>query len=99
MVRCNARCFCSNAEFATRWLRLSELIDVAIINHVPRTFNEQFRSVADPATIGVKRTTLGDRERLANFDCGQVAQVVERSPEKAGVGGSTPSLATTFSIT
>jgi hypothetical protein len=24
--------------------------------------------------------------------------VVERSPEKAGVGGSTPSLATTFSI-
>ena len=27
--------------------------------------------------------------------CGQVAQVVERSPEKAGVGGSTPSLATT----
>jgi hypothetical protein len=25
--------------------------------------------------------------------------VVERSPEKAGVGGSTPSLATTFSIT
>ena len=26
---------------------------------------------------------------------GQVAQVVERSPEKAGVGGSTPSLATT----
>jgi hypothetical protein len=27
---------------------------------------------------------------------GQVAQVVERSPEKAGVGGSTPSLATMF---
>src|SRR5437763_13286135 len=30
---------------------------------------------------------------------GQVAQVVERSPEKAGVGGSTPSLATTFQRT
>src|SRR5215469_12912662 len=30
---------------------------------------------------------------------GQVAQVVERSPEKAGVGGSTPSLATMFSFT
>ena len=29
---------------------------------------------------------------------GQVAQVVERSPEKAGVGGSTPSLATMLSI-
>ena len=30
---------------------------------------------------------------------GQVAQSVERSPEKAGVGGSIPSLATTKSIT
>ena len=30
----------------------------------------------------------------AVFKRGQVAQVVERSPEKAGVGGSTPSLAT-----
>ena len=29
---------------------------------------------------------------------GQVAQLVERSPEKAGVGGSSPSLATTPSI-
>jgi hypothetical protein len=29
---------------------------------------------------------------------GQVAQVVERSPEKAGVGGSTPSLATISSV-
>src|SRR5271166_646006 len=28
---------------------------------------------------------------------GQVAQLVERSPEKAGVGGSTPSLATIIS--
>ena len=27
---------------------------------------------------------------------GQVAQLVERSPEKAGVGGSIPSLATSF---
>ena len=30
---------------------------------------------------------------------GQVAQSVERSPEKAGVGGSIPSLATMFSTT
>ena len=30
---------------------------------------------------------------------GQVAQLVERSPEKAGVGGSIPSLATNFSKT
>ena len=28
------------------------------------------------------------------FTKGQVAQLVERSPEKAGVGGSIPSLAT-----
>ena len=30
---------------------------------------------------------------------GQIAQLVERSPEKAGVGGSIPSLATILSIT
>ena len=29
---------------------------------------------------------------------GQVAQLVERSPEKAGVGGSIPSLATTLNF-
>ena len=29
-----------------------------------------------------------------SFVSGQVAQLVERSPEKAGVGGSIPSLAT-----
>ena len=29
---------------------------------------------------------------------GQVAQLVERSPEKAGVGGSIPSLATTLTL-
>ena len=41
------------------------------------------------------------RSRLRSFACvvvtlGQVAQLVERSPEKAGVGGSIPSLATIF---
>ena len=29
----------------------------------------------------------------------QAVRAIEASPEKAGVGGSTPSLATTFSIT
>ena len=33
-------------------------------------------------------------EDLIAFPPGQVAQLVERSPEKAGVGGSIPSLAT-----
>jgi hypothetical protein len=38
---------------------------------------------------------------MRRFDAvpGQVAQLVERSPEKAGVGGSIPSLATILSIT
>jgi hypothetical protein len=38
-----------------------------------------------------------ERTIEAEWKCGQVAQVVERSPEKAGVGGSTPSLATIIS--
>jgi hypothetical protein len=39
------------------------------------------------------------RPDLLNSDIpGQVAQLVERSPEKAGVGGSIPSLATTLII-
>jgi hypothetical protein len=38
------------------------------------------------------------RASASNPGSGQVAQVVERSPEKAGVGGSTPSLATMFSM-
>ena len=36
------------------------------------------------------------RFAIIRFPFGQVAQSVERSPEKAGVGGSIPSLATTF---
>ena len=35
-----------------------------------------------------------ETQQPSNHGNGQVAQVVERSPEKAGVGGSTPSLAT-----
>ena len=54
---------------------------------------EQFRSIANPETISVKRTVPAARGAQVS-KCGQVAQVVERSPEKAGVGGSTPSLAT-----
>ena len=44
-----------------------------------------FKLNADPdVTMGTRQETHG-----------QVAQLVERSPEKAGVGGSSPSLATT----
>jgi hypothetical protein len=36
----------------------------------------------------------GNRDCYTEISIGQVAQLVERSPEKAGVGGSIPSLAT-----
>ncbi len=52
--------------------------------------------VVRPAANRLKRTVLAAR-RPRVWKRGQVAQVVERSPEKAGVGGSTPSLATMFS--
>jgi hypothetical protein len=42
----------------------------------------------------VQRLTPVHQGSLPENESGQVAQVVERSPEKAGVGGSTPSLAT-----
>ncbi len=35
---------------------------------------------------------------VLSLNFGQIAQLVERSPEKAGVGGSSPSLATTFPL-
>jgi hypothetical protein len=35
-------------------------------------------------------------DEIAGKIPGQVAQLVERSPEKAGVGGSIPSLATSL---
>ena len=55
-----------------------------------------------PMVTGLSTSSLFADGGAANnvrsriYHSGQVAQVVERSPEKAGVGGSTPSLATTF---
>src|SRR5579859_6667372 len=49
-----------------------------------------FTAVAPHFPARPKRAHKSSSERQR----GQVAQVVERSPEKAGVGGSTPSLAT-----
>ncbi len=51
-----------------------------------------------PRPNGLKRRVQASRGERRLWKRGQVAQVVERSPEKAGVGGSTPSLATMFSI-
>ena len=74
-----------------RVFALSGCFSIAIINCVLPAL-EWFRSVSNPAKISVKRTVRAQIER--GLKRGQVAQVVERSPEKAGVGGSTPSLAT-----
>ena len=54
--------------------------------------------MADPRTdcYNFVNTVLSTALRALR---GQVAQMVERSPEKAGVGGSIPSLATMFSVT
>jgi hypothetical protein len=70
---------------------LRETEPIAIINNVPHTFRDS--SVAGPRQERPKRRVLAGRQQRF-WERGQVAQVVERSPEKAGVGGSTPSLAT-----
>src|SRR5437773_171761 len=64
-----------------------------------------FRTQRCTARVPALRQQPSRVERFATkaaslqLSVGQVAQVVERSPEKAGVGGSTPSLATIFSST
>jgi hypothetical protein len=47
------------------------------------------------ARMAFQKRRMINCEGLVVFPPGQVAQLVERSPEKAGVGGSIPSLATT----
>ena len=69
----------------------------AIINNVPHAFGIKLFlgwHSRDNQREANNPRSLRSRERVSKR--GQVAQVVERSPEKAGVGGSTPSLATTF---
>ena len=65
---------------------------------VPHALSVRIRLSA-PADIppSLRRVTNRSSQEPAGASApgsGQVAQVVERSPEKAGVGGSTPSLAT-----
>ena len=74
--------------------RLSESGWVAIILEVLHGLGVQTPAVpGSSAEIGAV-SRLAESAAKAVFKRGQVAQVVERSPEKAGVGGSTPSLAT-----
>ena len=77
---------------------MREVNAVVIIETVPHaSVTEKVSLEWYSLTNGVKRIFLAAR-RERGFERGQVAQVVERSPEKAGVGGSTPSLATMFSV-
>src|SRR5579863_4177491 len=71
---------------------LREIPAVAIIEDVPHVSGaEHFVRSSRHNQREVNRPR-GPQTQAAKH--GQVAQVVERSPEKAGVGGSTPSLAT-----
>jgi hypothetical protein len=86
--------FRKDARQAACTLREFDL--VAIIESVPKALRlKQFPSAGNPANQRAG-TIIAVRDGLRKR--GQVAQVVERSPEKAGVGGSTPSLATIISI-
>ena len=74
-----------------------------ILTVVVRCWVERERRIASASERSTLWTDCG-RERCCrpservcyNDSSGQVAQLVERSPEKAGVGGSIPSLATIF---
>ncbi len=81
-------------------LALSESGLIVIIGAVPDAPSVLTASIQKVPSLGL--TDDSHELRLAAKPSptrGQVAQVVERSPEKAGVGGSTPSLATTFQST
>src|SRR5215831_13809130 len=78
--------------------RLMDLDRIVIIRAVPHAPDSPVVEQAIPLQLSVFRTISQRRCWRNCSDCGQVAQVVERSPEKAGVGGSTPSLATIKSI-
>src|SRR5215472_16721351 len=74
--------------------RLRDLDRIVIIRAVPHAPDSPVVEQAIPLQLSVFRMVSEKRCGRNCSDCGQVAQVVERSPEKAGVGGSTPSLAT-----
>src|SRR5947208_9951017 len=79
-------------------MTLSESDAVVIINSVPHAPGIEAVSFGWQSRHNQREANSPRDPQAAGFGSGQVAQVVERSPEKAGVGGSTPSLATIFSI-
>jgi len=64
---------------------------------ISRLVSPLFDLTADSPNIDVSRRFSLNRCAKCVSDRRNVS--VERSPEKAGVGGSTPSLATIFSVT
>jgi hypothetical protein len=87
---------------ADQWRCISGIVNL-LRSDVERTQTDCYNR-SSSTRFGILRLKLPHRENETNLataadavsTSGQVAQVVERSPEKAGVGGSTPSLATTF---
>jgi hypothetical protein len=73
---------------------LSESDAIVIINSVPHASGVGAVSCGWQSRHNQREVNSPRSPQFVGFGSGQVAQVVERSPEKAGVGGSTPSLAT-----
>ena len=78
-----------------RYATLREIHTIAIIDAFAHASDVAVSLPNNPATGSVGQTVVAALDSGVSKR-GQVAQVVERSPEKAGVGGSTPSLATIF---
>ena len=73
-----------------------ERVRISGVYQYQESFSTRLFGVCGPEPLVLGKQSV--RLNSSNHS-GQVAQLVERSPEKAGVGGSIPSLATIFSAT
>ena len=94
---------CERAKFLTAgavepWIAsaLRDSDPVVIIDNVPHAPEYLVAGITSHPVQRVSNKVRAGLSPEPFAASGQVAQVVERSPEKAGVGGSTPSLATFF---
>jgi hypothetical protein len=91
--------WCAATAFRSNFERMAERCYNPEVPHGPSATTVELRgipprkSASVPARLAALLFEIG-RGPDVRTRSGQVAQVVERSPEKAGVGGSTPSLAT-----
>ncbi len=81
----------------TRATRISSVaLRLLIASRIPQGFERAERGLLQwKFRTLIYRGVRAALPLIAGYERGQVAQMVERSPEKAGVGGSIPSLATT----